>query len=89
MTQSMILGILAALSLSTEFEPRAEKNIIVDMVVLEYTYELKFKRIEKKVNRAFITDTNQIQPFSWSPPYAVAHGVRLDSYITCPLRILA
>ena len=36
MTQSMILGILAALSLSTEFEPRAEKNIIVDMVVLEY-----------------------------------------------------
>ena len=48
MTQSMILGILAALSLSTEFEPRAEKNIFVDNVVLDYPQELKFKRIKKK-----------------------------------------
>ena len=36
MTQSMILGILAALGLSTEFEPRAEKNIFVGKVVLGY-----------------------------------------------------
>ena len=48
MTQSMILGILAALSLSTQFEPRAKNNVIVDMVVLEHPYELKFKGIEKK-----------------------------------------
>ena len=32
--------------------------------------ELKFTRIEKKVNRAFITDTSQIQSFSSVPPYA-------------------
>ena len=48
MTQSMILGILAALGLSTEFEPRAEKNIFVGKVVLGYPWELKFKSIEKK-----------------------------------------
>ena len=42
------MGILATLGLSTEFEPRAEKNIFVDKVVSEYQYELKFKRIEKK-----------------------------------------
>ena len=48
MTQSMILGILAALSLSTEFEPRAEKNIFVDKVVSKYPWKLKFKMIEKE-----------------------------------------
>ena len=30
------MGILATLGLSTEFEPRAEKNIFVDKVVSEY-----------------------------------------------------
>ena len=48
MTQSMILGILAALGLSTEFEPRAEKNIFVGKVVSGHPWELKFKSIEKK-----------------------------------------
>ena len=30
------MGILATLGLSTEFEPRAEKNIFVDKVASEY-----------------------------------------------------
>ena len=42
------MGILATLGLSTEFAPRAEIIIFVEMVASEHPQELNFKRICKK-----------------------------------------
>ena len=63
------MGILVTLSLSTENAPRAEKIFLLIRWSQSSHRSLSLKGLKKKVNRGFITDTNQIRPFRWDPPY--------------------